>query len=407
MSDSTATHTTKPVKNTGWFNSLYTGDGGIDFIGKTKLWYWITGILLIISVLFIAIRGFSLSIDFEGGTKMNMPAADYSVEAVEETFTEATGITPEIVQIVGSGDARTLEIHSERLSDEDIEKARLAIYEEYQPLNSEGQPSPDAIGNSTVSESWGSTITQRMVLALVAFLVIAAIYIAFRLEREMAIAAMAALIVDGIVIAGIYAVIGLEVSPATVIGLLTVLTFSIYDTVVVFDKVRENTEGYEGSRRRTYAEQANLAVNQTFMRSISTTIISALPIIALMVVAVWMMGVGTLKDLALIQLIGVIEGTFSSVFLATPLLVSLKNRLSKTKAHTASVMELREGKTTLDDAAPQSGTDAAGGGVGGFSGEEAAGQTTTVTNGSPKKRTVSKPVVDDHRSSGTWRPGRS
>ncbi|WP_211439013.1 protein translocase subunit SecF [Corynebacterium glutamicum] len=399
QTESLSTQSVKPAKKRSWFNSLYTGDGGIDFIAKTKLWYWITGILLVISILFIAIRGFSLSIDFQGGTKMSMPASDYSTEQVEETFTEATGITPEIVQIVGSGDARTLEIHSERLSDEDVEKARLAIYEEYQPLNSEGQPSPDAIGNSTVSESWGSTITQRMVLALIAFLVIAAIYIAFRLEREMAIAAMAALVVDGIVIAGIYAVIGLEVSPATVIGLLTVLTFSIYDTVVVFDKVRENTEGFEGSRRRTYAEQANLAVNQTFMRSISTTIISALPIIALMVVAVWMMGVGTLKDLALIQLIGVIEGTFSSVFLATPLLVSLKNRLSKTKAHTASVMKLRDGQSTLIDATPQPNADASAPGT--------ESDTDGVTPEAPAKRTVSKPIVDDHRSSGTWRPGRS
>ncbi|ANE04157.1 protein translocase subunit SecF [Corynebacterium crudilactis] len=398
MTESRKPEGTQAAKKSGWFNSLYTGDGGINFIAKTKLWYWITGILLIISILFIAIRGFSLSIDFQGGTKMSMPAADYSTEQVEETFIEATGITPEIVQIVGSGDARTLEIHSERLGDQDIEKARLAIYEEFQPLNSAGKPSPDAIGNSTVSESWGSTITKRMVLALVAFLVVAAIYIAFRLEREMAIAAMAALFVDGIVIAGIYAVIGLEVSPATVIGLLTVLTFSIYDTVVVFDKVRENTAGFEGSRRRTYAEQANLAVNQTFMRSISTTIISALPIIALMVVAVWMMGVGTLKDLALIQLIGVIEGTFSSVFLATPLLVSLKNRLSKTKAHTAEVMALREGKTTLLDASPQPSTDGAA---------VVNIESDTETSAAPAKRTVSKPVSEDPHSSGTWRPGRS
>lgn len=375
-------------KSRGTFNSLYTGDGGIDFIGKSKLWYWITGILLILSVLFIAVRGFSLSIDFEGGTKMNMPAADYSVEAVEETFTDATGITPDMVQIVGSGDSRILEIHSERLNDDQIETARLAIYEEFEPLNSEGVATPDAIGNSTVSESWGSTITQRMLIALVVFLVLAAAYIGVRLEREMAVAAMVALLVDAVVIAGIYATIGFEVSPATVIGLLTVLTFSIYDTVVVFDKVRENTEGYEHSLRRTYSEQANLAVNQTFMRSISTTIISALPIIALMVVAVWLMGVGTLKDLALIQLIGVIEGTFSSVFLATPILVYLKNRSAKTKRHNAEVAAVRNpelvhatvtaGDTSLD-------ADAGG------------------------KRTVVKPTAPENpgQSGGTWRPGRS
>ncbi|WP_080794713.1 protein translocase subunit SecF [Corynebacterium pacaense] len=376
-------------KSKGIFTSLYTGEGGIDFIGKTRLWYWITGILLVLSIVFIAVRGFSLSIDFEGGTKMNMPASDYSVEAVDETFTEATGVTPEAVQIVGSGDARTLEIQSERLSDEQIEAARLALYEEFRPLNSAGQSTPDAIGNSTVSESWGSTITKRMLIALVAFLVLAAVYIGVRLEREMAVAAMVALIVDGIVIAGIYALIGFEVSPATVIGLLTVLTFSIYDTVVVFDKVRENTAGFLGSTRRTYSEQANLAVNQTFMRSISTTIISALPIIALMVVAVWMMGVGTLKDLALIQLIGVVEGTFSSVFLATPILVSLMNRKREVKRHNAEVLAARQG-VPLVDASPGNDVPSA---------EGAAG--TNV------KRSVAAPVAPDHHTGGTWRPGRS
>ncbi len=380
-------------KSKGTFNSLYTGEGGIDFIGKSKVWYWITAVLLILSVLFIAIRGFSLSIDFEGGTKMNMPAADYSTEAVEETFTEATGITPEIVQIVGSGDARILEIHSERLGDDQIESARLAIYEEFQPVNSEGVATPDAIGNSTVSESWGSTITQRMLIALVVFLVLVAIYIAMRLQKEMAVAAMAALLVDAIVIAGIYATIGFEVSPATVIGLLTVLTFSIYDTVVVFDKVRENTEGYEHSLRRTYSEQANLAVNQTFMRSISTTIISALPIIALMVVAVWMMGVGTLKDLALIQLIGVVEGTFSSVFLATPILVYLKNRSAKTRRHNAAVAAARQGKDPeLVDALLTSD-------------DSDDGSATSSEHFSGGKRNVVKPKPPE-QSGGTWRPGR-
>ena len=165
----------------------------------------------------------------------------------------------------------------------------------------------------------------------------------------MAIAAMLALLIDGIIIMGIYSLFGLEVTPAMIIGLLTVLTFSIYDTVIVFDKVKENTEGVLDSRRSTYAEEANLAVNQTVMRSISTSVISALPIIALMVVAVWMLGVGTLQDLALIQLIGVVEGIFSSLFLATPLLVSLTNMQSKYKQHNQAVADYRAGKNGAED----------------------------------------------------------
>ncbi|MDO5511811.1 protein translocase subunit SecF [Corynebacterium sp.] len=335
--------------STSTFNRLYTGEGGVDFIGRSRLWYWITAALLVISVAAIGIRGFDLSIDFEGGTKMNMPAGELVVEEVEETFIEATGITPEITQIVGAGESRTLEINSERLTTEQVDSARAAIYEEHQPLDAQGQPSPDAIGDSTVSESWGSTITQRMLIAMAVFLGLAFLYIAFRLEKEMAAAAMIALLVDGIIIAGIYALFGFEVSPASVIGLLTVLSFSIYDTVIVFDKVRENTAGYLNSRRSTYGEEANLAVNQTVMRSISTSVISALPIIALMIVAVWLMGVGTLKDLALIQLIGVIEGIFSSIFLATPILVGLMNRRKDTKAHNQEVADYRAGKLSGED----------------------------------------------------------
>ncbi|WP_249399708.1 protein translocase subunit SecF [Corynebacterium qintianiae] len=351
------------------YDKLYTGEGAIDFIGRSKLWYGITLALVVIALLAMLLRGFNLGIDFEGGTKMTMPAGDLVAEDVEDTFIDATGVTPELTQIVGAGDARTLEINSEHLTQAQIDEARQAIFEEHEPRNAEGNVSPDAIGDSTVSESWGSTITQRMLLAMGVFLLAAAAYVALRLEREMAVAAMAALVVDGVLIMGTYALFGLEISPAMIIGLLTVLTFSIYDTVIVFDKVRENTAGVLDSRRSTYAEEANLAVNQTVMRSISTSVISALPIIALMVVAVWMMGVGTLRDLALIQLIGVIEGIFSSLFLATPILVSLVNRQKKYKQHNREVAAFRTGESTDGNGADASGS------------------------GAPK-RSVSAPVVD-------------
>ena len=320
---------------------LYLDEGGFDFIKRSKTWYSITIGLLVVAIAAIAIRGFSLSLDFEGGTKINLPAKGLEETAVSEVFQEATGIEPEQVQIVGSGESATLEVNSERLTEEQADSARLAIYEEFQPVNAAGEATPDAVGVSTVSESWGSTITKRMVIAMIVFLVIATAYVALRLQRTMALAAILALIADGIIIAGLYALFGLEVSPAVIIGLLTVLTFSIYDSVIVFDKVNENTEGITGQRNRTYAEQTNLAINQTVMRSISTSVISALPIIALFVVAVWMMGIGTLRDLALIQLIGVIEGIFSSIFLASPLVVTLANRSKKIKEHNKQVAEYR------------------------------------------------------------------
>ena len=320
---------------------LYLDEGGFDFIKRSKTWYSITIGLLVVAIAAIAIRGFSLSLDFEGGTKINLPAKGLEETAVSKVFQEATGIEPEQVQIVGSGECAALVVNSERLTEEQADSARLAIYEEFQPVNAAGEATPDAVGVSTVSESWGSTITKRMIIAMIVFLVIATAYVAFRLQRTMALAAILALIADGIIIAGLYALFGLEVSPAVIIGLLTVLTFSIYDSVIVFDKVNENTEGITGQRNRTYAEQTNLAINQTVMRSISTSVISALPIIALFVVAVWMMGIGTLRDLALIQLIGVIEGIFSSIFLASPLVVTLANRSKKIKEHNKQVAEYR------------------------------------------------------------------
>ncbi|MDN6154935.1 MAG: protein translocase subunit SecF [Corynebacterium casei] len=371
---------------------LYLDEGGFDFIGRAKTWYAITAGLLIVAIAAIAIRGFTLSLDFEGGTKVSLPAANLEEQAVGEVFEEATGIEPEQVQIVGSGNSATLEVNSERLTEEQADAARLAIYEEFEPVNAMGESTPDAVGVSTVSESWGSTITQRMVIAMIVFLVIATAYVAFRLQRTMAIAAILALIADGVIIAGLYALFGLEVSPAVIIGLLTVLTFSIYDSVIVFDKVNENTEGITGQRNRTYAEQTNLAINQTVMRSISTSVISALPIVALFIVAVWMMGIGTLRDLALIQLIGVIEGIFSSIFLATPLVVSLANRSKKIQQHNKDVAEYRASAEFTEEQEAGAGS------------ESDHGTKRQVV--SPTKQVTNLEGTQANRTGSSWRPGR-
>lgn len=372
---------------------LYEDERGYDFIGRTKLWYGITAALIVAAVAAILIRGFSLSIDFEGGTTLSMPAGDLKEDEVSQVFEDSTGVEPEQVHIVGAGDSETLEIVSERLSQEDVNAARAAIYDNFQPKDENGKATPDAIGSSTVSESWGSSITQRMLIAMLVFLVAATVYVAIRLQKNMAFAAIIALIADGVIIAGIYALFGFEVSPAVIIGLLTVLTFSMYDSVIVFDKINENTEGLEGQRKKTYAELTNLAINQTVMRSISTSVISALPIIALFVVAVWLMGIGTLRDLALIQLIGVVEGIFSSIFFATPLVVTFANMSKRIKRHNKRVTDYRAGKD--ENAAAKSG---------------AASPARTVV--SPASATATPAEIDDDpaESTGqpgaTWRPGR-
>ena len=372
---------------------LYEDERGYDFIGRTKLWYGITAALIVAAVAAILIRGFSLSIDFEGGTTLSMPAGDLKEDQVSQVFEDATGVEPEQVHIVGAGDSETLEIVSERLSQEDVNAARAAIYDNFQPKDENGKATPDAIGSSTVSESWGSSITQRMLIAMLVFLVAATVYVAIRLQKTMAFAAIIALIADGVIIAGIYALFGFEVSPAVIIGLLTVLTFSMYDSVIVFDKINENTEGLEGQRKKTFAELTNLAINQTVMRSISTSVISALPIIALFVVAVWLMGIGTLRDLALIQLIGVVEGIFSSIFFATPLVVTLANMSKKIKRHNKRVADYRAGED--ENAEAESG---------------AASSGRTVVSPVSVKSTPAENDDDPSESTGhpgaTWRPGR-
>ena len=329
-----ASKSSEQLKRPGFVERIYNGEGGLQIVPNRKKWFGVLIALVVLCLAAILIRGFSLGIDFEGGTRVSMPPTNGADEtSVSEVFEEATGVQPQTTQIVGSGEARQVEVTSERLSEEQIRDVRTALFDRFQPTDSSGEVTEAAVNDSTVSESWGSSITQRMLIALVVFLLAVFLYITIRLERDMAIAAIICLVIDLIVVAGIYALVGFEVSPATVIGLLTILSFSLYDTVVVFDKVNENTTGLFQSTRSTYAEEVNLAVNQTIMRSLNTTIFSVVPIISLLVIAVGLMGVGTLKDLALVQFLGVIVGTFSSIFFAAPLLVVFKNRSKKFKEH--------------------------------------------------------------------------
>ena len=327
-------------RNRSFLSRLYTGTGAFEIVGRRRMWYGVTAAILLICLASIGIRGFTLGIDFEGGTQMSVPvvSSEITAESVEEVVTATLGEAPESVQTAGAGGSQTVQVRTETLDLAQAESVTRALADEFGP-----ELAPAEVSISDVSSTWGSEITERMLIALAVFLVIVFVYIAVRFDREMSIAAMGSLFFDLIVTAGIYSLVGWEVTPATVIGLLTILGFSIYDTVVVFDKISENTRSVLQTTRRTYAEQANLGVNQTLMRSINTTVISVLPIIALMVIAVWLLGVGTLKDLGLIQLVGVLVGTFSSVFLAAPLLATLKERRPDIGRHTEKVLRRRAG----------------------------------------------------------------
>ncbi|MBF4553528.1 preprotein translocase SecF subunit [Corynebacterium suicordis] len=396
-----APKSSEQLKRPGFVERIYNGEGGLQIVPNRKKWFGVLIALVVLCLAAILIRGFSLGIDFEGGTRLSMPPTNGADEtSVSEVFEEATGVQPQTTQIVGSGEARQVEVTSERLSEEQIRDVRTALFDRFQPTDSSGEVTEAAVNDSTVSESWGSSITQRMLIALVVFLLAVFLYITIRLERDMAIAAIICLVIDLIVVAGIYALVGFEVSPATVIGLLTILSFSLYDTVVVFDKVNENTTGLFQSTRSTYAEEVNLAVNQTIMRSLNTTIFSVVPIISLLVIAVGLMGVGTLKDLALVQFLGVIVGTFSSIFFAAPLLVVFKNRSKKFKEHEQRVMLAREGQLGTSSStvtAPDNEENAESALVGVENKEE----TTKRQVASPNARVTS----NDEDAGRSWRPG--
>ncbi|MBV9091926.1 MAG: protein translocase subunit SecF [Mycobacteriaceae bacterium] len=337
----------------GFFTRLYTGTGAFDVIGRRKIWFTVSAIIVVIAISSIAIRGFTFGIDFKGGTTVSFPRGDATVQQVTDVYHRTLGHDPESVVMVGNGNSATVQIRSETLTNDQTARLRDALFGAFQPKGTDGKPSARSISDSAVSSTWGSQITRKAVIALVVFLVLVGLYIMVRYERYMAMSALGALCFDLLTTAGVYSLVGFEVSPATVIGLLTILGFSLYDTVIVFDKVEENTHGFQHTTRRTFAEQANLAINQTFMRSINTSLISVVPVVSLMIVAVWLLGVGTLKDLALVMLVGILVGTYSSIFFATPLLVTLRERTDLVRGHSRRVMRRRKpesASTPADDA---------------------------------------------------------
>ena len=317
-----STATTERPERMSALTRLTTGTGNIDVVGRKKTWYIAFGVLVGICVLSIVVRGFNLGIDFTGGSQIQLPATGangpIATQQVEQIYTEVVGQPPVTVQSVGTGGSASIQIRSETLDAGQIGPLRDALTAQLRPAG--------AVSDSAVSGTWGGEITTQALIALGVFLVLVTLFLAFYFERAMAIAALVALVHDVVVTAGIYSLVGFEVTPSTVIGLLTILGFSLYDTVVVFDKVRENTRGLLKLTRRSYPEAANLALNQTFMRSLNTSLIAVLPVLGLLVIGVGILGVGTLADLALVQLVGMLAGAVSSLLLATPLLVDLKMR---------------------------------------------------------------------------------
>jgi preprotein translocase subunit SecF len=297
---------------------LYRGDLSFDFIGKRKIWYTASAIVMIVGLISLILRGLNPSIDFKGGAEFQGPLNGHSISQVRDAVS-STGVNPEVAQTTGSGSDQRFQIQTETLSNQQVVAVEDAI-------SSQLQIDKTKMDVTTVGSTWGSEITHKAILGLIIFMIAVLAYLSIRFEWKMALAAMIALVHDLIITAGIYSLAGLQVSPSTVIALLTILGYSLYDTVVVFDKVRENTAGIAGGSKMTFSQAANLGVNQTLVRSINTSIIALLPVIGLLVIGVGFLGAGSLEDLSVALLVGLASGAYSSIFIATPILCDLKER---------------------------------------------------------------------------------
>jgi len=316
-----------------WGNDLYTGRVNYDVVGKRKYFFAASAGVLVICIALLFAPGLSMGIDFRGGSEFRVVTAEQSVDIdrAEAAIATITDQEPHITK-VGTG---SLRIQTQELSNDQTEELRVALAEQY------SVPVED-VTSTFIGPSWGADVSSKAIRGAVIFLILVliAMTLYFRAWR-MAISAVVALGHDLLVTLGVYAIVQFEVTPATVIGVLTVLAYSLYDTVVIFDKVRENTSGVLDQSGHTYAEAANLAVNQTMVRSINTSIVALLPVGSILFIGAFLLGAGTLRDISLALFVGMAAGTYSSIFLATPLEVALRQNETKIKAHTARVAKAR------------------------------------------------------------------
>ena len=303
-------------KLSGLGGRLYSGETSFNFIGNRRRWYSISAVFILASIGALIIQGLHLGIEFKGGSSYTVNKAGISIEQARASVADV-GIDGEIiVQKIGDSKVR---IQTGALTSEQSKAVESALTQTFS-VNIE------SIDTQLVGPSWGKEITKKALYGLFAFLIVIMIFLAMAFEPKMAIAAIVAVVHDVFITVGIYALVGFDVTPATVIGFLTILGYSLYDTVVVFDKVRENTKSVAAVGKYTYSQAANLAVNQTIVRSANTSLIALLPVGSILFVGAGLLGAGTLKDLSLALFIGLAVGTYSSIFIAPPFLASLRER---------------------------------------------------------------------------------
>lgn len=295
---------------------LYSGETSFNIVENRKRWYSISAIFLLISIGALVVQGLHLGLEFKGGASYTVTKAGATIEQGRAAADNFDIPGEAIVQKIGDDKIR---IQTGALTPAQANAVENVIVFTF------GVP-VESIDTQLVGPSWGEEITKKAIYGLIAFLLAVMLFLAMVFESKMALAAIVAVVHDVLITVGIYALVGFDVTPATIIGFLTILGYSLYDTVVVFDKVRENTKSVTANSKYTYSQAANLAVNQTIVRSANTSIIALLPVGAILFVGAGLLGAGTLKDLSLALFIGLAVGTYSSIFIAPPFLASLRER---------------------------------------------------------------------------------
>jgi len=295
---------------------LYTGETSFNIVGNAKRWYVVSALFTLLSIGALALQGLHLGIEFKGGSAYTFTSTTATVEEAR-TAVEGAGISSElIVQKVGDTKIRVQTGSLTNAQSDAVESVIVSTF----------GVSAESIDTQIIGPSWGKEITKKALYGLIAFLIVIMLFLAMAFEPKMAIAAIIAVVHDVFITVGIYALVGFDVTPATVIGFLTILGYSLYDTVVVFDKVRENTRSITSTSKQTYTQATNLAVNQTLVRSINTSVIALIPVGSILFVGAGLLGAGTLKDLSLALFIGMIVGAYSSIFIAPPVLAQLREK---------------------------------------------------------------------------------
>ncbi|MGH1550927.1 protein translocase subunit SecF [Leifsonia poae] len=315
-------------------NDLYTGARSIDFVGRRKIWYTIAAVMVVISILIPVVKGgFNFSIEFRGGSQFQV--SDVSTTDTSKAQSAVASVVPNAVTHVSVVGNNAVRVQTDQLSESQTREVSDALAKSY-------DVDPSEVSATFIGPSWGADVTQQTIQGLVVFLLLAFIAMALYFRTwKMSAAAIISLFHDLIITAGVYALVGFEISPATMIGFLTILGYSLYDTVVVFDKVRENTKEELELTRRTFAESVNLAVNQTLVRSINTAVVAVLPVASILFIGAYALGAATLRDISLALLIGIIVGTYSTIFLAAPMYSQFREKEPAIRKHDQKVLSIR------------------------------------------------------------------